>query len=190
MKLRVKELREELQKRGLSKIGLKQVLQTRLKEAVLNNIPVVTQVADVGAPADTIPNADNGWFPGSRWVSLTSEENEIEDVTPNGYYAPTNASDSSPPPKKRYNFKETFDCPVFSTKSAVWEVTSGKNNRLRMDGRGKPRYFSCPRKEGQPCLKWLEKQNLDRDSPPVAWLHAMLKADGNINVYSESTISK
>jgi len=29
----------------------------------------------------------------------------------------------------------------------VLEMTSGKNKRLRMDGRGKPRYFSRPRKK-------------------------------------------
>ena len=104
--LKVKELREELQKHGLSKIGLKQAQQKRLKEAVLNNIPVVIQVAGVGGPADTIPNADDGWLPGSRWVSLTPEVNTVEDVRPNGYYAPTDASDLRFSPKKRYNFKK------------------------------------------------------------------------------------
>ena len=98
MTLKVKELIEELEKRRLSKIGLKQVLQERLKDAIVNNIPVLTAVAGSDTPADTIPNADDGWFPGSRWVPLTPEENELEDVTRNEFYSPTDASDSSPPP--------------------------------------------------------------------------------------------
>ena len=40
-KLKVSEIRDALRKQGLSMTGLKAVLQTRLLEAVANNVPVV-----------------------------------------------------------------------------------------------------------------------------------------------------
>ena len=41
MSLKMKELKEELRKRGRSMVGKKGVLQDRLREAILLNVPVV-----------------------------------------------------------------------------------------------------------------------------------------------------
>ena len=68
---------------------MKAVLQERLKEVILNDIPITTCVTDIDPPVDTIPNADDGWFPGSRWILITPEENTVENNTPNTYYVPT-----------------------------------------------------------------------------------------------------
>ena len=32
-------------------------------------MPIATPVPDVGAPVDSISNADDGWFPGRKFIS-------------------------------------------------------------------------------------------------------------------------
>ena len=45
-------------------------------------------------------------------------------------------------------------------------------------------------KNGRPCLKWCDKHNINCNSPPVAWLDAFKKSEGDANDYSASIISK
>ena len=187
--LKVKELKEELGKRGLSKTGLKPVLVERLIKAINDKIPVQQEGVQVEKD-DTVPPPNDGWHPGSKWVALTPEETPLESVTPETFYPPTADSESRAPPKARYNFTELFDRNVFAAKSAVWERTTSKNTRLRMDGRGRPRFFARPRSKGRPCLKWLDKHKLSTESPPTAWLDALMRIDGDGNNYPETIISK
>ena len=139
---------------------------------------------------DYVPNADDGWFPGSKWVPLTREKKPINPVTVPNHYAPTEAHNSKASQKDRYNFIEIFDRPIFSAKSPVWERTSGKNKRLKMDGHGRPRYFSRARSKGRARLDWLENHKLNPDSNPVDFVNAMMKIDNSENGYTDTLFSK
>ena len=91
---------------------------------------------------------------------------------------------------KEVQFFWGFDRPpVFAEKSAVWETLRGKNLWIRLDGRGKPRYFSKDCIKGRAKLKWLEKNKLTEESTLTAWLHVMMKI-GASNYFHENLISK
>ena len=78
------------------------------------------------------------------------------DLTVGGLRAPTTSQDSTSPRQDHTNFEEIFDRSTFTAKSAVCEMTGGKNQMLCIDGRGKLRYFSRSRYEDIPKPSWLE----------------------------------
>ena len=102
--------------------------------------------------------------------------------------APTTGRNSTAPRRTNYNYNEVFDRPVFTARAPVWERTKGKNPRIKLDGRGKPRYFSKARENGRARLQWIEKHNLDVSSPPSAWVKALMKLD--LNDYFETLPAK
>ena len=63
----------------------------------------------------------------------------MEEIIEVGFCAPTTREDCRVLPRKKYNILEVFDCPVFAGKLAVWETSKGKNSRIFLDGRGKPK---------------------------------------------------
>ena len=74
-----------------------------------------------------------------------------------------------------------FQLTCFVVKSPVWKGKSGKNTRLGIDGRGKPRYFSRVRSKGRARLDWLEEHKLNLDSNPVDFVKTMMKIDKSEN---------
>ena len=75
------------------------------------------------------------------------KDNPLKDITPVGMCTPT-VNRNSTTKRTNYNYREIFDRPVFKARSPVWERTKGKNPRVRLDGRGNPRYFSKARING------------------------------------------
>ena len=65
----------------------------------------------------------------------------------------------------------------------------GKNSRIRLNGRGKPRYFSKAHIKGGSKLEWLEKNKLTEEYPPTAWVHMMMKVNAS-NDFHETLMSK
>ena len=192
--LKVPDLKAALVARGLSRKGLKSVLVERLVTAVQTHTPLVTLAP--GESTATIPNPEDGWIPGSRWKELTlDKDNPLEDVTPAGMRAPT-VNRNSTAKRTNYNYREIFDRPVFKARSPVWERTKGKNPRVRLDGRGNPRYFSKARINGRTDVKWIEENKLNDLSPPSAWVDALMKMKVNdylidlISVWTSWTNSK
>ena len=112
----------------------------------------------------------------------------MKDKSRAGFCAPTTPSNSTAPPRENYNYTEIFDRPVFTAKSPVWERTTGRNDRIRLDGRGKPRYFSKNHLKGRSNIEWLEKNTLNDKSEPSIWVDAIMKSDGNR--FHEHFISK
>ena len=100
----------------------------------------------------------------------------------------TTSQDSTAPRKDHFNFKETFDCNVFTEKSSVWKMTGMRNPRLRMDGRGHPRSFSKTRDKCRPKLSLVKEHKLDQNTPPLAWINVLMKTGGG-NEYHDILIS-
>lgn len=74
-KLKVSELRNALQKRGLAIAGLKWVLQTRPSEAVKNGVPIVGDI-----PRNEILNqACDSFQPSSYWNLLEPQYTAIDE---------------------------------------------------------------------------------------------------------------
>jgi hypothetical protein len=101
MALKMKELKEELRKRGRSIFGKKGELQERLKEAILLNVPVAT--GNEARRHESMSGLDVT----ARWVLLTPEDAPIPE--------PQNADQSLHPPTEmngtlnpKFGMKETF----------------------------------------------------------------------------------
>ena len=71
----------------------------------------------------------------------------------------------------------------------MWETWKGKNSRIRLYGRGKPRYFPKDRIKGRDILEWMEKYELTGKSSLTVWLHRMIKINAS-NDFHETLISK
>ena len=73
--LKVVELRQELESRGVSKNGLKKVLIERLKEAIRNRVGLLSD-----RPGVEVANiAGEGFSPGSYWKLLEPDESDEVD---------------------------------------------------------------------------------------------------------------
>jgi len=78
----------------------------------------------------------------------------------------------------RYDFVESFDRPVFKEMSPEWRFTrSKKNNRLQMNGRGIPRYFSIIRGKGRAKVSWLEKHDINNQSQPWKFVVTLMRTE-------------
>ena len=65
----------------------------------------------------------------------------VPNPTQEGLCAPTQPTQQTVENVK-FDFVESFDRPVFKEMSPEWRFTkSNKNKRVKMDGRGVPRYF-------------------------------------------------
>jgi hypothetical protein len=91
-------------------------------------------------------------------------------VTANGLRAPTVPENEVSCPK--FNFGETFDREPFTELSEVYKTQNGK---LVKDRRGKQVTENEIRNEGQANPEWLKKNELTSNSPPEAWIGALLQ---------------
>ena len=53
---------------------------------------------------------------------------------------------------------------------------------MRLDGRGKTRYFSKDSIKGGAKSEWLEKNKLTEESPLTAWFHSMIKTNASNDI--------
>ena len=144
-KLKVAEVKVELQRNAWSKNGNKAVLCNRILEAVVNIPPMFNSRGEgneAGGTQVTFPNPEDGWIPGSRWREMRLNKDPLEEIIEVVFRTPTTQEDFRVLPQKKYKFSEIFDRPVFAEKLAVWETTKVNNSLIHLDGRGNPRYFS------------------------------------------------
>ena len=73
--MKVVELRQELEPRGVSKNGLKKVLIERLKEAIRNRVGLLSNRPDV----EVANIAGEGFSPGSYWKLIEPDESDEVD---------------------------------------------------------------------------------------------------------------
>ena len=124
MKLKVAELQKELHLRALSMRGLKAELQSRLKKAMEDKVPIGSAKTSE-AVAQT-----RAFLPGAHWSLLTPTNDAVPDPTANsGFREPTNSDKIEG--IKHHNFAESFDRPVFA--SDVKEVALDRFKRRKRD---------------------------------------------------------
>ena len=169
--MKVVELRTELEKRGMSKNGLKNVLIQRLKEAVKNNVQLLE-----ARPDDEVQNLAGDGFDGNSYWKLLEQAGpeidesgmEIEGIT---FRAPTTSeaeqhAECQDRAKKR-NYDETFDRMPFSAERLLPE----KNLRgcFKKDRNGSFIYKKQPTTETIPNIEYLLAKKVGLDSHPADW---------------------
>lgn len=184
-KLSVKELKDELRKRGRSITGKKGELAARLVEAVAANVPVLS--------SDDAPRHESmaGVDVGAEWVLLTSNAVPVPE--------PENADSSHRPPTERdgivtpkYGFVETFDRMPFTGTTEKMRYTRPKgasSNRKNRDKRRKisptrharPSAAIEPRVLGGPNNDFLKRYGLDENSHPMDWFVAFMPLTADMN---------
>ena len=103
-------------KRGQPVSGLKNVLLERLKAALQQRLPLLTQADQAACSVDDL----TGFSPHARWKALVPNDKAVVDpqnVT--GLHAPTIPEDDAAFVPQKHNFSETFDRAPFLGKEKV-----------------------------------------------------------------------
>jgi len=189
MALKMKELKEELRKRGRSMLGKKGELQERLREAILLNVPVAT--GNEARRHESMSGLDVT----ARWVLLTPEDEPIP--------VPQNADRSLRPPTEmdgtlsnpKFGMKETFVRGVFTGTNEKMRYTASfespavrpPKKRVRRSRKLSPtrQLYSNetldPRVLGGPNTDFLARYGLDETSHPMDWFSAFMPMTQNMN---------
>jgi hypothetical protein len=178
--LKMKELKEELRKRGRSIVGKKGELQARLREAILLNVPVAS--GDEACRHESMAGSDVT----ARWVLLNPEDEPFPQ--------PENPDQSHRPPTKmdgilnlKYAMKENFVHGVFTRTNEKMRYTALYNlptarppkKRVRRTRKLSPSRMHVdetvePRVLGGPNTDFLARYGLDETSHPMDWFSAFM----------------
>jgi len=170
-KMKVVELRLELEKRGISKNGLKADLVGRLKEAVAKNVPLLEDRPEV----EVANSAGIGFEPGAYWQLMEQEGEELDEsfmeVDGVVFRAPTTTeeehlSDFAHKPKKR-NYSMTFDRLPFIANRLL--PVRNKSGRFRRKQNSEYIYKESPTVETIPNLNYIFSAGIGFDSHPADW---------------------
>ena len=115
-KLKVVELKSELAKRSQPVSGLKNVLLERLKAALQQHLPLLTQADQAACSVNDL----TGFSPNAHWKALVpNDESVVEPQNVTGLRAPTIPEDDAAFIPQKHNFSETFDRAQFLGKEKV-----------------------------------------------------------------------
>ena len=170
--MKVVELRTHLEKRGMSKSGLKVVLIARLKEAITQNVTLL-----IDRPSHEVTNhAGNGFDGGAYWSLLTPQDEDIDEsvmqVDGIRFREPTRTEAEHqaqhPDAQKKRNYSETFDRDPFVQ---VELLLPEKNlrGRFKKDKDGKHKYSKQYTTDTVPNIDNLHKKGIDLNSHPATW---------------------
>ena len=187
--LGVKELKDELRKRGRSITGKKIELVARLKDAIASNVPVSS--GDGAARPDSMTGLDMG----AKWVLLTRHDVPVPE--------PINEDLSLRPPTERdggqvtpkFGFVETFDRMPFTGTTELMRYArprgasssnrqkgdKGKKRRLSPVRQGHPSVGIKPRVLGGPNNEFIKRYGLDEVSHPMDWFTAFMPLTPDMN---------
>ena len=190
MQMKMKELKDELVKRGLSVRGRKRELQDRLKEGIVSNVPMVlnanNNITSAVAPQEQNLAGDT-FDTGARWELLSAdEENEVEgevlSIDGCEFRGPT-LQEGETIGVKRYNYAEEFDRDPFTgiaKQPKIWN-----NGRVAVDRDGNVIYEERGHINTVPNIDFCKEHDLDLTSHPAEWFQAFLpiknKRGGNSN---------
>ena len=175
-KLKVVELKSELAKCGQPVTGLKNVLLERLKAALQQRLPLLTQADQAARSVDDL----TGFSPHAHWKALfPNDESVVEPQNVTGLRAPTIPEDDATFIPQKHNFSETFDRAPFLGKEKVPRRHRNGNPVLQD---GKKVWDEKPNNNGGPKIEFLEEHGLNVDSSPQEWFKAFLPIyDGKTN---------
>jgi hypothetical protein len=187
MGLHVNRLKEELRKRGRSFAGKKGELQDRLKEAVVNNVPV--------ALGNELRRHESmgGLDVTARWVLLTPVAEPVpEPVNEDLRHRPPTEMDGLRNPK--YAMVERFQRGVFTGTNEkmryVKPLRASPLTRNRRKDRTRKKSPSRqlreampiePRILGGPNTDFLKRYSLDENSHPMDWFTALMPMTPDMN---------
>ena len=175
-KLKVVELKSELAKRGQPVSGLKNVLVERLKAALQQRLPILTQANQAARSVDDL----TGFSPNAHWKALVlNDKSVVELLNITGLCAPTIPDDNATFIPQKHNFSETFDRAPFLEKEKVPRCHRNGNPVIQ---EGKKVWDEKPNNNGGPKIEFLEEHGLNVDSSPQEWFKAFLPIyDGKTN---------
>ena len=175
-KLKVVELKSELAKRSQPVSGLVNVLLERLKAALQQCLPLLTQADQAARSVDDL----TGFSPHACWKALVpNDESVVELHNVTGLRAPTILEDDATFVPQKHNFSETFDRAPFLGKEKVPRRHRNGNPVLQD---GKKVWDEKPNNNGGPKIEFLEEHGLNVDSSPQEWFKAFLPIyDGKTN---------
>ena len=167
-KMKVTELKVELRKRGLAVRGKKEELVDRMLDALAKGVPLIQNLTQ--KQIDNL--ADDAFSPGAYWEELVCDGEVLNDITPEGFRAPTVPEGETPAMQKR-NYTQTFDRMAFTgmaelpkryrngviarkrnTDNIIFEDTAIENTTVKMS--------------------WVRKNHLSVYSHPVEWFDAFV----------------
>ena len=180
MKMKVIEIKSELKKRGLSCIGLKEVLIARLNEAIEKGVPLLRNLSEKEASN----LAGDVFSPGAHWEMLECDGEFVAETIPLGFRAPTVPAGENSFVRKR-NYTQKFDRMVFSGKAELPKrMRNGVISRKRD---GEIIFETRPHTETEVRMSFVRKHKLAIDSSPVHWFNAFLpisNKDAGVSSYS------
>ena len=170
-RMKVTELKDHLKRRGASIKGKKAELIKRLKEAIRNNVPLVSEMN-----AEDVQNLVGDEFdPGARQELLEPDEEEVveeEILEVDGvtFHGPT--SDGAEKGAKRYNYGETFDRLPFTGQAK--QPKKWRNGRIAVDRNDRVMYEVREHTDTIPNIDFCEEHGLNLDTHPAKWFEAFL----------------
>ena len=170
-KLKVVELKSELVKHSQPVSGLKNVLLERLKAALQQHLPLLTQADQAACSVDKAS---------VHWKALVpDDESVVEPQNVTALRAPTIPKDDAAFVPQKHNFSEMFDRAPFLGKEKVPRCHRNGNPVLQD---GKKVWDEKPNNNGGPKIEFLEERGLNVDSSPQEWFKAFLPIyDGKTN---------
>ena len=184
-KMKVKDLRDELSKRGVDKIGLKRELVQQLREAIVAGVPMVEN-----RPAEAVNNTAGDMFdPVAYWEELETVGNAIDESIMNieggNFRAPTvpehehNARFDQP---SKGNYYVQFDRSPFIKLVLLPELNASGN--LKKTATGEHCYKEASVSNTVPYLQYLFANGIF-DSHPTDWFNLYLPKDCNKNTHKK-----
>ena len=164
-RMKVVELREELQKRGLSKAGKKETLLARLKEGIEKQVPILE-----GGNKISQNTAGDSFTFGAYWKLLEQDGDFVQEEI-GEHHAPTVPPDEVQFVKKR-NYKEKFDRPPFTGTTKV--PARYRNGKISQDHQGNTKYKVQVCNETVPNIEWCHSKGLGLQSHPVEWFESFV----------------
>jgi hypothetical protein len=169
-KLKVQELKDELGKRGLNKKGRKTELLERLKQAMTDQVPLMSVQAQEASMKDDL----SGFPPTARWRTLETQTEEVPEPHNRfpGARAPTVPEEDALHVPVKHNFSETFDREPFTGTHKV--SLRHKNGKYKRRTNGKIDTAHQIRTKGLANPLFLKKKCLEAHSTPVEYFEAFL----------------